>query len=143
MAAPDPLAAIVAYVKADSTVNTLVSGRVYGSELPGTEAFNKSMPAATILFIGSGGGSLLGASYLELAEPRIDAFCYGSTPYQAALVSRNLTPLLRQMKRNVKAGALLHWAHPSGGPISSREPGTEWPVCWSAYSVLVSEVTIV
>lgn len=137
MAEPSVITALVSFLKANSEVNTISSGRIFGGELPEGEAINQ--PRAAIVLRASGGGAMLGRSYIELSDPRVDILCYGSTPYQADAVHRAMDPALKQMRRNVQGNCLLHWANRTTSPMNLRDPDAEWPMVLSVWQVLYSE----
>lgn len=136
MTAPNPLVALKAFLAADAGVAAQVTGRVYGAELP--QSVTPQMPRKCIL-LRNAGGYVLNKGWMELGDPRIDAFCYGLTPFDASEVYMAVHTALKQMTRNVQGNTMLHWARPSGGPISTRQDDTEWPLVLSSWQVLVSE----
>lgn len=137
MSMPSVISALISFLKADSEVNTISSGRVFGGELPQAEVI--SMPRTAIVLRQSGGGFMSGRSYIEINDPRVDILCYGSTPSQADAVYRAMHPALKQMRRNVRGNCLLHWAHRTTSPLSLRDPDAEWPMVLSVWQVLYSE----
>lgn len=138
MSIPDPLAALIAYLKADADVTAAVGTRVFGGELPPGET--KSMPRKAIVIRPSGGPQTFGGGYQQYGELRLDFFAYGETPLEAFNVWRALHPALKQMRRNRQSTTLLHWAQPSGSPIALRDPDTDWSYNFSSWVVLAAEV---
>lgn len=136
-AIPDLMAALVTFIKADVTVNTLVAGRVYGGELPREQAELMPRKAIHVQRSGGVGGD---SSYLDIASPRFDFFCYGETPFEAERVWRNLYAALKRMRRNVTSGVLLHHASPAGGSLPLRDPDGGWPINWQPFTVTFSEL---
>lgn len=135
---PSVITALTEFLKADADVASLAGTRVFGAELPEGEAIN--MPRASVVCRPSGGGSYIpGRSYIEIADPRVDITCYGATPYQADRTHRAVHAALKQMRRNVSAGCLLHWALPTVSPLQLRDPDAEWPMVLSVWQVLYSE----
>ena len=76
----DPIAAVVSYLAADSDINALAEGRVYGEELPKRKTGD--MPVKAIVVAYSGGGSIgEGArSNVPITTARVDVRSYGETP---------------------------------------------------------------
>jgi hypothetical protein len=136
-----PEVALIEFLKADSAVNTLTAGRIFGDELPANQI--ASMPRKCIVIEASGGAQSFGNAYQEYGDGRYDVRSYGETPYEAALVQRAIYRALKHLDRGVHAGLLLHWAKRSGGPLSLRDPDTSWPYRFESYQVLVGEVEIV
>jgi hypothetical protein len=135
-AVTDPLAALVTYLRADASVAALASARVYGGELPGSETID--MPETAVV-LSYAGGYADRFAYVELGEPRIDVRCYGDTPYLAHALHRAVHGCLKQMRRNVQGGTMLHCATLESSVQGLRDPDTEWPMAFSSWIVLASE----
>lgn len=135
----DPLAALVAYLRADALVAALAGARVYGGELPGSETVD--MPQAAVVLTPAGGYADRFA-YMELGEPRIDVRCYDSTPYLAHRLYRTVHGALKHMTRNVQGSTMLHCATLESSVEGLRDPDTEWPLAFSSWIVLASERTV-
>jgi hypothetical protein len=140
---PDPLNAIVAFLKEDDDVVDATSGRIFNTRLPKAEldVWNSNGPRAALLIRPAGGGSA-SRSYLPLGDVRIDAYCYGPSDKSARAIWLAVNPALKQMRRKAYASCWLHWAMPAGGPLDRHEAPGDWPVCWSSYQVRVSEVAV-
>lgn len=134
---PDPIVALVSYLKSIQDVSNLAGPRVYGAEMP--DSVNAVMPKKVVVLRRAGGGTLLEGGYLRVGDFRLDVRCYGETPFEAARLSLVVQEALKQMRRNVQGSALLHWANPSGGALSLRDPDAEWPLEFSSWQVLSSE----
>jgi hypothetical protein len=126
----DPVAALVAYLKADAGVAALVGTRIFGLELPAAEA--SAMPRKAVVLQASGGAPLVGG-YLEHTAQRIDAFAYGETPYEAERVRRAVFDSLKQLRRAVAASTLIHWVEDAGGFSTQRDPDGGWPVSFQSF----------
>lgn len=137
MAAPDPIAALVAFLKADADVAALAGTRVFAGELPRTE--NTAMPRQAVV-LGPAGGGALGGGYQRYGDGRVDAYCYGATPRESWVLYLAVHVALKQLRREVHSGVLLHWARPSAGGATGRDPETDWPLTLSSWQVLASEV---
>ena len=138
MTTVDPLAALVAYLKADSAVAALASARVYGAELAPAEA--TSMPRHAVVCYATGGQP---EHYVKLQAPRVDVMCYGPTPYEAKRLYLTVYDALKGAEREEQTSALIHTALMNGGPLQNREPDTHWPFVWSSWTVTVSEESTV
>lgn len=132
-AAADPVAAVVAILKAAPDAPGGLAGRVFGSELPAGEA--AAMPRAGIVVRASGGVSLTSGSYAEHDTMRVDLFAYGQTAALAASLNAWAALQLRRVERVVAAQTLVHWVGSAGGYSSGREPVTEWPRAFQSFQV--------
>lgn len=133
MSAADPVAGVVAYLKADAGMAALLGTRVFGGELPADEA--QFMPRKALVVKPSGGISLTAGSHAEHDTGRFDLFGFGETPHEAARVADAGALAMKRLRRSVWAGTLLHWAQSAGGASSGREPGTEWPRSFRSYQL--------
>ena len=138
-------------------VQALVGDRVYGAELPEFEA--QSMPRMTVVVTPSGGAALgPGArSYARWVTTRLDVFSYGKDPLQAIQVYDAVYEVLTQLtqtggellpdgsfdyaRRAVLPTTVVKGAVVTGGPISTRDPDTDWPYCLGIYEVSVTPAT--
>lgn len=135
----NPTKAVIDVLKADAAITALVGTRVFGMELPRSEA--SAMPRKAIVIQPSGGGLLpVGSqSFIEHSDRRFDAFCYGETEFEADTVSLEVYGVLKQLKRTVINTVLIHWINPAGGALPLRDPGTDWPVQFQPYQVFFAE----
>lgn len=134
----DPVAALVAFLKVDATVLSLVNSRVYGAELPDSQTASMPQGAIVVRPVGGGGMSING-SYVQVSDARMDVTAYGATPYEADRIRRAVTGVLKQMRKNVQGKTMLFWARYSGGAMG-RDPDTEWPMALSSWQVFFSEL---
>ncbi len=139
---PDPVEALVVYLRADAEVAAMVVGRVYGAELPPQEA--AQMPRKAVVVTAAGGGATgPGArSYLPLGTVRMDVRCYGETQYEAMKVWRAVHRALKRLGRQVQGQALVHAVYEEAGPLQTREPEVGWPLVLSVWEALVAEMAI-
>lgn len=129
----EPLAPIRAMLLADAGISAASDGRIFVGEIPKNEA--KHMPRPALLIKASGGTSLTAGSDVNHDTQRIDLFAYAATPRDAAHLQQLASRRLRLLKREVFAGALLHWAQQAGGFSNARDPDTDWPRCWRSYQI--------
>lgn len=140
MAVPDPVAALIAFLRADSNVAALVGTRVFAPELPRNQTGN--MPQACIVIRPAGGG-FLGQAYEDYGDVRFDIDCYASddrNPHSGWTLYLAVYEALKHMRRSVQADVLLHWAKSSSKGITLRDPDTDWAYTASSWQVFVSEV---
>lgn len=132
----DPVTALVTFLKADAPVAALASTRVFGGELPRGQV--AEMPRAAVVLKPAGGPG--GYGYIEFAKVRVDVDCYAATVRDAWTLHLAVRTALKQMRRNVTGGVLLHSADVSADGVTARDPDTDWPVTVSSYLVSVAEV---
>ena len=137
MSQPDPLNAVYKMLRADTALTARVATRVFNKELPASEG--TSMPRACVVISPSGGGAL-GRAYQQFGDVRVDVFCYGATLNEAWLVYLDVKAVMKNVRADVWATVLIHWARESSGGALARDPSTQWPVCLSSYQVLVAEI---
>lgn len=137
----DIIAGLVTFLKADAPLTALVGARVFGLELPASEA--KSMPRPTVVLQASGGSTLVEGSYVEHTAQRIDVFSYGETPFEAERVRRAVFDALKALQREVSAGVLIHWCDPAGGYANIRDPDTKWPINFQSFQAFHAETAAV
>lgn len=135
-AVPDPVTALVQFLKADADLAARVSTRVFGAELPRNQT--DAMPRAAVVVQPAGGG-LMGLEYQSWGDVRMDVDCYGSTPFESWTTYLMAYRALKMMEAQVVAGVLLKWAKPSAKGNTARDPDTDWPVTLSSWQVLVGE----
>ncbi len=134
----DAVGAMVAYLKAQSAISTLLSTRVYGLELPEADAV--SMPRKAIVVNTAGG--IGEASELDVFQHRLDFMCYGETPFEAYEVWRTLRTELRDMTKNVTSSTTLYNAIHSAGCFSFRDTPTNWPVTVDTWLVRIQDTVV-
>lgn len=137
----DPIGALIAFLNADTRVSALASGHVFGGELPDAE--NKHLPRQTVLLADGGGAQQLGGGYLPFGDQRVDVRCYGATLHDARALYGAVLLALKNLRPTVHAGTKIMWCRQAGGPMTFREPGTEWPCSFSSWQILAMEATVV
>lgn len=136
---PDPVKALMSVLAANADVAALVSTRVFGGELPESQA--TSMPRLCLVVTHAGGGHF-GTSWQNYTDLRFDVFSYGATRHEAAQLWRAVHRALKGLRHTVSASVRLHWARQAGGPIPLRDPDTDDPYVLSTWQVLISEVAV-
>ena len=143
MTMPDPLVAILTFLKADAGVAAIAATRVFGEEIPQDQVTTVATGETilqTVVVRRSGAEPSVGdASRVKFSRPRFDVFSYGETPHRAAALDLACYEALKQMEPTVQGTCRLHDAVLLSGPIAMREPDTQWPLVWRSYAVAVAE----
>lgn len=132
---PDPVAAIVALLRDDADVAALVGTRVFGVELPSSEA--PSMPRAAVVISGSGGSGIGAGSYVPIGQPRMDVRCYGATHADAAELHWTVYERLKHIAGEVYGQVLIYSASVESSAMYLRDE--DWPLVLSVWRPMVSE----
>jgi hypothetical protein len=136
---PDPVEGLIAFLLADADLASLVSTRVYGVELPFSEADNQ--PQKAVVLRHAGGGVGVGSdSVLDVGTLRVDAFNYGETPYEARKVRRASYRALKKMGRTKQGTVVLLSAVQAGGPVDLRFSATDWPAVIESWILMHAEI---
>ncbi|MCZ7538240.1 MAG: hypothetical protein M5T61_21420 [Acidimicrobiia bacterium] len=133
----DPIDALVSWLRLDSDLVALVGGRVYGGQVPQFE--NASMPRPLVT-VNPAGGGFLGRSQ-DYGDRRIDVDCYGQTrpeSWAVYLASRGRASSISNASS--PTGCSWHWANEASRGTSGVEPDTDWPVTYSSWQLLASDV---
>lgn len=125
---------LVAYLRGHAATNAVAGGRIFGGELHPDET--AQMPRNAIVIRASGGVPLLGGTYVDHDTQRVDLFAFGKTPKAAGDVMRTAALALRDLRKSVHAGCLIHWANAASGSLAGREPVTEWPRQFQSFQVM-------
>lgn len=112
------------------------SVRVFGIEVPASES--ESMPRKMIVIRQSGLGGASGG-FVRMQRALLDVACYGETPYEAELLRLEVSRYLKDFRRQMSEGFLIHSFDSVNGPIHLREPQTEWPYVLETWRCLASE----
>lgn len=128
---------------------------VFGSDAPDDPAFNAAMPTEVVVVQPAGGTGPLDGSYAAIDAQRLEVNSYGSTPYRARRLARQVHELLKAVRRRVvlyedavdesspaEVGVLVHSYTPSGGFVALREPETRWPRVLRAYVCTYAEIEV-
>ena len=136
----DVINGLITFLKADSPMAALVGTRVFGIELPASEA--GSMPRKAVVLKPTPGSTLTDGSYLEHTGQRIDAFSYGETPFESERVRRAVFDAFKALQRKVSAAVLIHWCEPAGGFANLRDPDAGWPVNFQSFQAFYAETAV-
>jgi hypothetical protein len=134
----DPVEAVRFVLRADAALAKRVATRIMGGELP--EADTKNMPRACIVLKPAGGPGGPGGGYQDYGKTRIDVICYGESIHESWLVYLAAYDVLKAIRRVKSAGVLVHSAEVSSKGSTARDPVKQWPVTYSSWLVLHSEV---
>lgn len=138
MTVPNVVGALVAALLTDADVLALSGGRVFGGELPETEA--ASMPRAAVVLTPSGGLPSYGVDYL--GRTRLDVRCYGGTQREGFLLDQAVHAYLKHNLRKSSVNTLVHAVSPESGPFLLRDADAKWPLTFRTYIVLAAEVAV-
>lgn len=133
----DGILAVIAFLKSDVGVSAVAGDRIYGIEVPKAEIDN--MPRQTTVIRASGGSQA--RDYIPVSTIRIDVFSYGETHSKAAALDLAIYDAMKSLRRTVTGSALIHNAESNAGPISLRDPTTNWPYMLRSCLVTLSDVT--
>ena len=136
-AAPDPIDAVITFLEDDADVAAGAPSRIVGSKL--TAAIVDGMPQKAVMVL-LAGGSGTDDGYLAFGRIRVDVRTYGATDAEARALHLIVHRALKNLRRQVVAGVLLHSASRIGGPIGQRDPATDWPFVLATYQVGYGEV---
>lgn len=134
--------AVIAVLKDPQEIFDLVgddvenTSRVFGIEIPASEA--EYMPRKLIVVRQSGMGGQSGG-FVRVQKPLIDVAYYGETPYEAEVLRLEVNRYLKNFRRRMSEGFLLHSFDLVNGPIHLREPQTEWPYVLETWRCMASE----
>jgi len=134
---PDPIAALIAYLKADPDTFALVTDRVFGAELP--EAESALMPRKCLVIQSAGGFG--NRNYRKEYNLRIDLRCYGESASEAMKVHLAAHQALQALGKSAHAAfenCLIYSASKDTGPFFNRENTVFWPYIYSVWSVMTN-----
>jgi len=126
----DPLEKIRDLLVADTTLNTLVSGRIYAGEAepPNSANYTPSL-GGCVTFNATGGQTHYENGFYE---PRVQVKCWGADMQEAMTVFRTLFDAVD----NQVGYAVMHGRLDSG-PINLRDPQSDWPYVLSFWRMKV------
>lgn len=144
---PDPLAAMCAWLRANSQIaplldpipNTIVglphgAPAVFRPDLP--QNVDPEMPLACIVVRPAGGYGGFGDSMLLMSDPRIDFICFGSNQTEATGIARAVATELKQLASpQTWEHTLLYSAIVNAGPVPLPDTATLWPAAWLSATV--------
>ena len=144
MADVDLIGALIAHLKAQAAISALVSTRVFGQELPGTESESMPRKALVLRYAGRGNSPVGANDYIRHDSIRLDVWHYGETFFQADRVRREVHQTMKSIgippvnQNSVR----VHSASDVSGPIPITDPDTNWPIIIDSYSVFYSEAAL-
>ncbi len=133
------ISALRVFLLADAGVNALVGTRVFGVELPASEAL--LMPRQCVVIQPSGGASFQPGSYIDHDYQRVDVFSYGETPFEADTLRDAVSDALRDLRRGKVGGTLIHWVQTAGGWTSNRDADLDWPMAFQSFQAFYALTT--
>jgi len=130
----DYVKGLIDYLNLDSDISTLVSGRIYGGDLPKSEI--ESQPRKAILIVLSGG--VEDNTYRRVARPNVDIYCYGENYYEAGTVDRAVYEVLKDVDRVSVGDVFFHSVIVAGGAIQLKDD-LGWAIMWRGYTLVVGQ----
>ena len=136
MTIPDVVGAVIAVLRAE---NVEASDRVWYAELPKSE--HAAMPRKNVV-VRKAGGFTADRARVRYQHQRVDIFCYGETPKEAATLELAVYDALKQMVPYDEGACRIWDAEVSSGAIDLREQETQWPLVFRSYVIAAAEVAV-
>lgn len=149
----DRVAAIVQFLKTQTSVTDVVGQRIFDHEIP--DAAVARMPRPTVVVMYGGGGRSIGGPQNDFSDGRIDVRCYAwKTKNSAAEIEELVYNVLRRVTRKVVGNALIHWCRDASGVSVGREPtapllpgvpvdqSRSWPYAFRSWQVLAADIPV-
>ena len=136
----DIVKATVDLLIADSPIFTRTGSDIFGGEFPKRRF--KAMPKDAVMVRRIPGGAGTQSDYMETEIQDIEVYTYGKTPFSADSLYRLVRPKLKQFRRSVVSGVLIHWFNPTGSAESEADPETKWSFVRSVWSIMASETAV-
>jgi len=133
----DVVGALITHFKAESAITDLVSTRIWGGQLPVSEAEN--MPRKNVVMAHAGGFEEFRSA--PIARVRVDIFSYGEGYLEAVGVDGAVADVLRAIHRTIAGTTLLHSAG-YGGPIRMNIPESGWEYIMRSATIVMGETTL-
>ena len=138
----DPLEAVISYLLNDADLAVLTGARIAGKHQFGG---NWATPSKALRLRLDGGEP---EQYETTQIIRIEAICYGESPYEARRVWRRLVTISRIKGRRVvdnlsDGNAVLYWFNRLSGPSQIKEPDIDVDAILTFFGAAVSEVSTV
>ncbi len=127
----DPVAALVTLLKADSNIVALCGSRVYGQELPSTEAVN--MPRAALVIQSTGGNPGPGKS--RQYNPQVDIRAYGSSAAEAHQLMLTANLILQELNRVVVGQTIIYGAVMQTSTFFGIEQKAFWQFFFTVWQI--------
>ena len=127
--------AMVDILKKASGVSALVGDRVFGTELPDDQGQKLSRRCVVVSASGGAGAGAGSRSRAHWIPNRLDAKCYGKTPYEADQVHNAVYRVMTQLERTVVGDVAVMDAVVAGGPLPGRDGDADWPYTLGVYMV--------
>lgn len=138
MAVVDELGGVITHLLSVSEITALVGTHIYGVEL--AEGVPDLMPIAAVVINSVSGGNLSGRySYLPYGSTLKDIKCYGTTQLEARQVWNACYDALKSMGRINAGGVGLYGTMFVTGPIETKEPEVDWPLCFGTFELFAAE----
>lgn len=138
------ITATIGVLRRSTVVGALVDGRIYGGELPPSDAQNMPRTALVVSAAGLGvggarggrGGSPGAYDFLGVSARRIDVKAYGADTLTADKLQAAAHHALKNWAGGVVDRHLVRPVMHVAGPVYARDPLTDWPMYVTTYHVL-------
>ena len=132
----NPAAAIVMVLERDMDVRALAHRGVYAGELPRFDD-GRTPPHGAICVAQAGGNSLgPGArSWVPWSVTRMDILCFEDSLEKSSDLHLAVHNVLKFMEWTRIDDIIIRDCVLSGGPITARDPDTDWPYTQGVYDV--------
>jgi hypothetical protein len=126
---PDPVVAVLDYLKADPDIAALVADRAFIQSLPEEEA--RHMPRACVVIRRSGGR--MPANHSQQIALRVDVRTYGRDSEEVSLLQGGVIRALQNLEPQDRENSRIYNLTMSSGPSYAEEPDTNWPFEFSVW----------
>lgn len=144
---PDYKGAVIAYLKAQlppvfaGLDTNQIGGKLPAGVLSLSTGTTKNMPTFYVAIMKSGGSG--GDPTLPIRYPRIDVWCFGSTPYEAARLMRTVDAILDPIPPAITGFqndvASFTDVRSSSDMMEGTYLDTGWPFTWQSYELEARE----
>ena len=117
---------------------TIADGRIFGTELPKSEA--AQMPRQAVVVSPAGGPE--DVTVQQMTTDRLDFICFGATVTDAHQVSVAVHRRLKFFGGGMFASRKVHNFTRSSGRSFFRDPDTDWPVYVETWLIRVADIAI-
>lgn len=131
----DAVSAIRELLLADPTVNMVTEGRVFGGELPPTEAQN--LPRDTVVVAYAGGDPHRGTT--PIMGARLMIWCWSKSFHTAGKLDAAVFDVLDNVIRVTIGHVLIHAVMPVGAPAAYKDPDFGWPAYARSVTAVVDQ----
>jgi hypothetical protein len=136
----DSLPGLVSYLNSIPEVAALCTGRVYGGAFPEKYPLTTDGKPFPGLVINHSGGAAITFSTWPIAATSKDLRAYGRTLMESLQVWNAAAGALKAMRRGTYGGVRMYSCALDGPVGPMLEQDSEWPLTFSTFTLLASEV---